>query len=167
MSSQKKRLIRWVATDSHMEQSTDWRQLWYLNSRTSQLSSSFTNWAAPIGSPARVAAMNIPMCLVPNGGMQPKPTPAPPLPAMNHSSPHQVWAGPLAGGDVVVMLFNAGNVSDAFITASWTELGLRTGAPVTATNLWSGEVVSNTLTGNISAHVGAHDVAAFRLSAAA
>jgi alpha-galactosidase len=142
-------------------------QLWYLNSQTSQLSSSFTNWAAPIGSPARVAAMNIPMCLVSSGGMQPKPTPAPALPAMNHSSPHQVWAGPLAGGDVVVMLFNAGNVSDAFITASWTELGLRTGAPVTATNLWSGEVVSNTLTGNISAHVGAHDVAAFRLSAAA
>jgi hypothetical protein len=65
------------------------------------------------------------------------------------------------------MLFNAGNTTDALITASWTEVGLRTGMVVTTTNLWSGEVMSSNLSGSISAHVGVHDVAAFQLSATA
>ena len=39
-------------------------QLWYLNS-LGQLGSSFTKWVPPVGSPPRVAANNIPMCLRP------------------------------------------------------------------------------------------------------
>jgi hypothetical protein len=107
--------------------------------------------------------MNIPMCIATSGGMQPPPTPNPPPPAVNISLPLQVWAGPLAGGDVVVLLFNTGNASTpASITATWADVGLKAGAVVVATDLWSGEFIGKK-NGTISADVGAHDVAAFRL----
>jgi len=140
-------------------------QLWYLNTH-GQLASSFTNWAPPVGSPPRVAANNIPMCLTTSGGFQPLPTPKPPPPAVNISLPLQVWAGPLAGGDVVVVLFNAGGNANSTITAQWADVGLKTGAVVTATDLWTGKTLAGKKTGSIAADVGPHDVAAFRLSAA-
>ena len=140
-------------------------QLWYLNSH-GQLGSSFTNWAPPVGSPPRVAANNVPMCLTASGGFQPPPTPTPPPPAVNVSLPLQVWAGPLAGGDVVVVLFNAGAATSA-ITARWADVGLDAGAVVTATDLWTGTKVAGEKTGSIAADVGPHDVAAFRLSSTA
>ena len=68
-----------------------------------KLSLAFTNFQAPVNGPPRPnpAATNVPMCLVPKGGAQP-PATTPTAPStINGSLPLQVWAGPLAGGDVV------------------------------------------------------------------
>ena len=62
---------------------------------------------------------------------------APPSPRFNYSLPLQVWAGPLVGGDVAVLLLNSGDTNATTIVASWAELGLANGATVTATNLWT------------------------------
>jgi hypothetical protein len=80
--------------------------------------------------------------------------------------PLQVWAGPLAGGDVVVLLLNIGNETKS-ITAEWADIGLKHGVRVNAKDLWTGKVVGggNPFTGSISASVATHDSAVFRLSA--
>ena len=106
------------------------------------------------------------MCLTTSGGFQPPPTPKPPPPAVNISLPLQVWAGPLAGGDVVVVLFNAGETA-ASITAQWADVGLKAGAVVAATDLWTGKTLAGKKAGSIAADVGPHDVAAFRLKSTA
>ena len=80
-------------------------ELFYLNARE-QLVLGWTNFQAPRGAAPRVAARNIPMCLVVWGGAQQGPSPSPPPPAVDDTLPLQVWAGPLVGGDVVVVLLN-------------------------------------------------------------
>ena len=79
--------------------------------------------------------------------------------------PLQVWAGPLADGDVVVLLLNIGN-GTATITASWADIGLESGSHVNATDLWTGDAVAVPVVGSISAAVASHDSAVFRLSPA-
>jgi hypothetical protein len=148
-------------TDSPCRFSSLSDQLWYLNSRH-QLSSSFTNWQAPPGAASRVAASNIPMCLVTGGGKQPPPTPNPPDPQIDPSLPLQVWAGPLSGGKVAVLLLNTGNLSET-ITALWADIDLPAGATVAVTDMWSGKSTGNA-TEKITATVRPHDVAAFLLS---
>ena len=91
---------------------------------------------------------------------------APPSPRFNYSRPLQVWAGPLVGGDVAVLLLNSGDTNATTIVASWAELGLANGATVTATNLWTGKEHSEYLTSDgVIAKVDSHDVAAIRLTA--
>jgi hypothetical protein len=139
-------------------------QLFYLNG-LQQLSLAFTNFQAPAGDPPRAnVAENVPMCLMARGGSQPDRTAPPPPPAVNHSQPLQVWAGPLTGGDVAVVLLNIGD-SSASITAHWADIGLKDGAHVTATDLWTGASVA-TGHDSITATVATHDVAVFRLSPA-
>ena len=48
----------------------------------------------------------------------------------------EVWAGPLADGDVAVVLFNRGQTA-ANITARWADIGLGAGVKAAAKDLWS------------------------------
>lgn len=77
--------------------------------------------------------------------------------------PLQVWAGPLSGGDVVVLLLNIENGTKN-ITASWEDIGLNSGARATAIDLWTGKSLNASLVGSISASVASHDSAVYRLS---
>ena len=140
-------------------------QLWYHNS-FGQLTSAITNINNGVDQLLPMInhfPANIPWCLA----SSPKvavPWIAPP--AVDSSQPLQVWAGPLAGGDVVVLLLNIGNETKS-ITAEWADIGLKHGVRVNATDLWTGKVVGggNPFTGSISASVATHDSAVFRLSA--
>lgn len=137
-------------------------QLFYLNG-LGQLSLAFTNFQAPRTDPPRPnISVNVPMCLVTGGGSQPLPTPPPPPPSINTSLPLQVWAGPLSGGAVAVVLLNTGNNS-APISATWTDIGLPKGSRVTALNLWTGTSVT-TGEDSVTLTVGSHDAAALRLT---
>jgi alpha-galactosidase len=79
--------------------------------------------------------------------------------------PLQVWAGPLSGGDVVVLLLNTGNYTKT-ITARWADIGLKSGLSMKATDLWTGRVVGAPAVGSTSASVAPHDSAVFRLALA-
>ncbi|MFJ4682424.1 NPCBM/NEW2 domain-containing protein [Streptomyces sp. NPDC088789] len=72
-----------------------------------------------------------------------------------------VWAKPLANGDIAVALLNRGD-SPLGITTSAAQAGLGGSTSYHLKNLWSG--VTSTTTGNISATVPARDVVAFRIS---
>ena len=72
---------------------------------------------------------NTPWCLATSANTAP--SPPPPAPAVDISQPLQVWAGPLAGGDVAVLLLNIGNGTKK-ITASWDDVGLKSGVSATA-----------------------------------
>lgn len=143
-------------------------QLWYLNS-IGQLSSAITN----IGNGAdQLLPMipnfppNIPWCLASSPNLAEPALPLP-SPAVDDSMPLQVWAGPLSGGDVVVLLLNIGNENATkTITASWADIGLRSGVSAKATDLWSGKVMTTPVVGGISASVAPHDSVVFRLSLA-
>ena len=82
---------------------------------------------------------------------------------MDSSQPLQVWAGPLSGGDVVVVLLNAANGTQQ-ITASLDDIGLTGVGSATATDLWTGKTLGAAVVGSVSALVASHDSAAYRLS---
>ena len=48
---------------------------------------------------------------------------------------HEVWAGPLANDDVVVVLFNR-NETAANITAQWSDIGVPSGTSAAVRDLW-------------------------------
>ena len=77
--------------------------------------------------------------------------------------PLQVWAGPLSGGNSVVLMLNTGN-STKTVTASWADIGLKSGLRATATDLWTGKAAATPVVGSITATVAPHDCAVFRLS---
>jgi hypothetical protein len=137
-------------------------QLWYLNS-LGQMTSAITNIGN--GGSTLLPALpsfptNTPWCLATSVHTAP-PSPPPP-PTVDTSLPLQVWAGPLAGGDTVVLLLNTGNGTSP-ITAKWEDIGVKQGMRMKATDLWTG-AEQRTDDGSISAHVGSHDCAVFRLS---
>lgn len=72
----------------------------------------------------------------------------------------EVFAKPLSDGSVAVGLFNRGN-STATVTATAAQIGL-SGGSFTLTDLWTGGTSSTT--GQVSASVPAHGVAAFRVT---
>ena len=79
----------------------------------------------------------------------------------------QVWAGPLAGGDMVVVLFNAGG-TNATITATWSDLGITPAqAAFDATDLWEASSSKKGLVGELGAVVAPHGAAAYRLAKSA
>ena len=79
----------------------------------------------------------------------------------------EVFAGPLAGGDRVVLLFNRNRTAAADIGVSWRELGLAAGAKMKARDLWRGTDVPGTFSGSFeAAGVPVHGVKVFRLSKA-
>lgn len=138
-------------------------QLWYLNS-LAQMTSSITN--IPNGGSTLLPMIqgfpsNTPWCLATSPNAAPPPPPT--APAVDSSQPLQVWAGPLSGGDVVVVLLNAGNGTQK-ITASLDDIGLTGVGSATATDLWTGKPLGAPVVGNVSAHVASHDSAAYRLS---
>ena len=53
----------------------------------------------------------------------------------NNSMGHEVWAGPLANGDVAVVLLNRAE-STANITAQWSDIGVKAGMNATVRDLW-------------------------------
>lgn len=67
----------------------------------------------------------------------------------------EVWAGPLSGGRVVVVLWNRGS-SKATITAFWSDIGLHSTTVVHARDVWQHTTIKS-VKGQISAEVGVHD----------
>ncbi|XP_050947283.1 alpha-galactosidase 2 isoform X2 [Cucumis melo] len=65
----------------------------------------------------------------------------------------EVWAGPLSGKRVAVVLWNRG-LWRANITASWSDIGLCSSTTVTARDLWqhSSQVVQHHLTAQVDSH---------------
>ena len=78
-----------------------------------------------------------------------------------NSNVSQVWAGPLSGGRTVAVLLNLQSAA-APVSVTLEQLGLKSGATVEATDLWSGAL--STHTGSISGKVEAHGVLAFTLA---
>jgi len=79
----------------------------------------------------------------------------------------EVWAGPLAGGATVVLLFNRNAPGAANITASWADLGFPPGARMAVRDLWA-RADLGTFTGAFTAAaVAPHDVALLRMAPAA
>lgn len=141
-------------------------QLWYLNSHQ-QFSSAYTliqGGVPPGANTNRTTAENTPMCLSAVPAPEPVKPDVPQNPPINYSLPLQVWAGPLAGGDVVVLLLNADDNATATITASWAEIGLGKGVVVSAQDLWTGESLGVLKNSAVSAKVGPHDTAVIRLT---
>ncbi|CAL5080606.1 unnamed protein product [Urochloa decumbens] len=54
----------------------------------------------------------------------------------------EVWAGPLSGGRIAVVLWNRGP-DEASVTANWSSIGLNASTVVDAHNLWTNEVTSS------------------------
>ncbi|PUZ69921.1 hypothetical protein GQ55_2G166800 [Panicum hallii var. hallii] len=66
----------------------------------------------------------------------------------------EVWAGPLGGGRVAVVLWNRGPV-EASITARWSSIGLGASTVVDAHDLWT-DAVTSSVQGQLKAIVGTH-----------
>ncbi|XP_020979701.1 alpha-galactosidase [Arachis ipaensis] len=67
---------------------------------------------------------------------------------------HLVWAGPLSGNKVAVILWNRSS-SKAKVTASWSDLGLKSATSVHARDLWEHSTTSS-VSGEISAELDSH-----------
>jgi hypothetical protein len=78
----------------------------------------------------------------------------------------EVWAGPLDGGDVVVLVFNRGMSTPTPITALWSDIGLQHSDSMKVTDLWSDKELG-VFSGNLTvAGVEVHGTRVFRLSRA-
>ncbi|KAJ4803407.1 Alpha-galactosidase [Rhynchospora pubera] len=66
----------------------------------------------------------------------------------------EVWAGPLSGGRVAVVLWNRASYQ-ATITANWASIGLKSSAVVDARDLWAHSTMYG-VQGQLSASVGGH-----------
>ncbi|XP_039834474.1 alpha-galactosidase-like [Panicum virgatum] len=54
----------------------------------------------------------------------------------------KVWAGPLTGGRIAMVLWNRGS-TEASITASWSSIGLNASTVADAHDLWTDEIISS------------------------
>ena len=77
----------------------------------------------------------------------------------------EVWAGPLAGGDVVVLLLNRNHSVAVNVTAHWGDLGLPSGKKMKARDLWLRQEIG-VYAGTMSLQAEVHGVRVVRLSAA-
>jgi hypothetical protein len=75
----------------------------------------------------------------------------------------EVWAGPLANGDLAVVLFNRNMPAPANITVTWPTLGLDPTVGMAVRDLWAARDLG-TFAGSFTALVAVHDAAFFRLS---
>ncbi|KAI9087958.1 hypothetical protein K1719_030288 [Acacia pycnantha] len=66
----------------------------------------------------------------------------------------EVWAGPLSGHKVAVILWNRSS-SKATVTASWSDIGLKADTVVNARDLWTHSTISS-VSGEISAKLESH-----------
>lgn len=67
----------------------------------------------------------------------------------------EVWAGPLSGYRVVVLLVNRGPAT-SLMTAHWDDIGLHPNTTVMARDLWLHKVLRERPVGNLSATVASH-----------
>ncbi|KAG0564057.1 hypothetical protein M758_8G074400 [Ceratodon purpureus] len=72
----------------------------------------------------------------------------------------EVWSGPLSSGRVVLLLWNKSSKS-ANITASWSDLGIENGTPVTIRDLWKHETITEAEMDTIRREVPSHGVKMF------
>lgn len=75
----------------------------------------------------------------------------------------EVWAGPLSGSRVVVVLWNKGD-SSSTITAQWSDIGLPSSSVAQVRDLWQQQDLSSSSQGSLSAQVGSHSVEMFILT---
>lgn len=76
----------------------------------------------------------------------------------------EVWAGPLGGNRVAVVLWNRGS-STTEITAYWSDIGLNPSTVVNARDLWAHQT-QDSVKGQLSASVDSHDCKMFVLTPA-
>ncbi|XP_062198842.1 alpha-galactosidase-like [Phragmites australis] len=74
----------------------------------------------------------------------------------------EVWAGPLSGGRVAVVLWNRGS-SEASITATWSSIGFNSSTVAGAHDLWTDEVLSS-VQGELKESVDSHACKMYVLS---
>ncbi|ONI32171.1 hypothetical protein PRUPE_1G352200 [Prunus persica] len=67
----------------------------------------------------------------------------------------EVWAGPLSGYRVALLLVNQGP-SRTSITANWDDVGIPTNSVVEARDLWEHKTLNARFVGNLTATVGSH-----------
>eukprot|EP01111_Echinosteliopsis_oligospora_P002805 TRINITY_DN1438_c0_g1_i1.p1 TRINITY_DN1438_c0_g1~~TRINITY_DN1438_c0_g1_i1.p1 ORF type:complete len:510 (+),score=182.54 TRINITY_DN1438_c0_g1_i1:69-1598(+) len=84
------------------------------------------------------------------------------LDAAQSSGNLEVWAGPLAGDAVVVILFNR-SPSSASITADWTDIGLEASVTADVRDLWAHSDLGKS-TGSFTATVNSHGVVMVKIS---
>jgi len=74
----------------------------------------------------------------------------------------EVWAGPLKGGSVAVVLFNRSG-SSSQITAAWADIGLKNGVSAQVRDLWAHKDLGN-FSNNFSATVQSHGVVVVKIT---
>jgi alpha-galactosidase len=74
----------------------------------------------------------------------------------------EVWAGPLKGGSVAVVLFNRSG-SSSQITAAWADIGLKNGVLAQVRDLWAHKDLGN-FSNNFSATVQSHGVVVVKIT---
>ncbi|XP_022763867.1 alpha-galactosidase 1-like [Durio zibethinus] len=74
----------------------------------------------------------------------------------------EIWAGPLSGNRIAVVLLNRGPVRYS-ITALWEDLGLAPNSAVEARNLWEHKTLETRFVGNLTATVNSHSCKMFVL----
>ena len=82
----------------------------------------------------------------------------------NNSAGHEVWAGPLANGDVAVVLLNRAEAA-ANITAQWSDIGVKSGVNGTVRDLWLKQALGS-YTDSITLTVNTHGSRTLRISTA-
>lgn len=75
----------------------------------------------------------------------------------------EAWAGPLAGGDRVVLLFNRNGAAGANVSVGFEALGLPAGSSARVRDALAGKD-AGTAAGSVSAVLGVHDVSVLRLT---
>ena len=83
-------------------------------------------------------------------------------PADTSAGTFEVWAAPLAGGDVAVVLFNRG-LLPARITARWVDVGLPASAPARVRDVWE-RADRGDFVGSFASAVPSHGVVMLRLT---
>ncbi|GMY18570.1 alpha-galactosidase 1-like [Fagus crenata] len=68
---------------------------------------------------------------------------------------HEVWAGPLTGYRIALLLFNRGS-GPALVTAHWDDIGIPPNSVVEARDLWEHETLKTRFVGNLTATMASH-----------
>ena len=74
----------------------------------------------------------------------------------------EVWAGPLDGGAVTVVLLNRGT-SSANVTAEWTDIGLKSSTKATVRDLWKLKDIG-VMQDSVTSAVVSHGVAMYKIT---
>jgi hypothetical protein len=78
----------------------------------------------------------------------------------------EVFAGPLAGGDLVVLVFNREMTTPTDIAVYWSDLGIKSGTKMKARDLWAKQDEGTFVDHLVAKAVSVHGVRVYRLSLA-